>query len=41
MDDENSYNSFTCDLDEDLVEKIMFLSIENSWKWLVETDNYD
>ena len=35
MDDENSYNSFTCDLDEDLVEKIMFLSIENSWKLLL------
>jgi len=30
-----SDNSFTCDLDEDMVEKIMFLSIENTWKMLL------
>ena len=30
-----SDNSFTCDLDEDMVEKIMFLSIENTWKLLL------
>jgi len=28
-------NAFTSDLDEDLVEKIMFLPIENSWKLLL------
>jgi len=30
-----SKNSFTSDLDEDLVEKIMFLPIENTWKMLL------
>ena len=34
-DNGESKKSFTSDLDEDLVEKIMFLPIENSWKMLL------
>jgi hypothetical protein len=35
FEEDNEKKSFTSDLDEDLVEKIMFLPIENTWKLLL------